>query len=335
MKQRLDEFEIIKKYFLPLTNQSKQAAGLNDDAAFIDISPNKELVISKDLIVEDIHFYLRDGGYNIASKLLRANLSDLAASGAKPLYYMLGFSKNKNLQEKFIADFCLGLKDSAAAYKLFLIGGDSVSTADKLFFSLTIFGEIKKGRRLSRNQAIDGDLIFISGNIGDAFLGLAISQEKITNATNSAKKYLLKRLYQPTPRIELGINLLTKKLANAAIDISDGLFADLRHICCASKLDAIIYQNQIPLSKTAKSILKTNSNFNIADLASSGDDYELIFTADKKNKDKIIALGKKIGIKITAIGEMKKRSDKTDSEVILLDKKNQKIDIHKYGYLHF
>jgi thiamine-monophosphate kinase len=329
----MDEFEIIEKYFKPLTNKAKEALGLEDDAAAIKIDKNHQLIISKDLMVEDVHFKFSDGGFNIGSKLLNSNLSDLAASGAKPLYYLLGFSKNKNVDEKFIKDFCAGLKESADKYGISLIGGDSVKTTDKLFFSLTIFGQTKKNRSLKRSTAKKDDLIMVSGYIGDAFLGLKILENKSESSLKTQdKNYLLSRHFHPTPRISLGQNLLEKKLATAAIDVSDGLFADLRHICETSNLSAIIYQNQIPLSSSAKLYLQKNPDVAINDLASGGDDYELIFTIKKKDLKKVQKIAERINVKISEIGYMTNSKNKN---LILLNENQQEIPILNYGYKHF
>ena len=184
----MNEFSIIKKYFLPLTKESKESGKLLDDVAKISFKANKQLAISKDLMAEDIHFSKKDGAFNIAKKLLKSNLSDLAASGAKPLYYMLGFSQ-ENLNEDFIEEFCQGLKEVSDEFGLVLIGGDSIRIKGKLCFSLTIFGELPKNKSLERKNAKSGDLIFVSGNIGDAFLGLNLLQKKITCSNKNFGKY--------------------------------------------------------------------------------------------------------------------------------------------------
>ncbi len=182
----MHEFQLIDKVFKPLTKGHGAAQNLADDVAKISIKNDEELIISKDIFVEDIHFLKKDGAFKIASKLLRTNLSDLASAGATPLYYMLGFSKNKNLDDKFITEFARGLKSVQDEFELCLIGGDTVSS-EKLFFSVTIFGSIKKNKNLLRSQAQEGDLIFVSGTIGDAFIGCAsnksqvVSQKKMWN----------------------------------------------------------------------------------------------------------------------------------------------------------
>ncbi|MES2677588.1 MAG: thiamine-phosphate kinase [Pseudomonadota bacterium] len=324
------EFDIIKKYFLPLTKGCKASNALQDDVALISLSPKKELVISKDLMAEDIHFKKSDGAYNIASKLLKTNLSDLAASGAKPLYYLLGFSQNIDLDENFVKEFCRALKDVSDEFGIVLIGGDSIRTENKLCFSLTIFGEVAKGKSLKRSKAKAGDLVFVSGNIGDAFLGLQLLQEKIICPNKTHYKYLTNRHLQPSPRIRLGIELI-KQNCQSAIDISDGFLADLKHICQAANLDAIINQSAIPLSAAARSCLGKNISLN--QLLSGGDDYELIFCVNKKDRQKIVNLAKKIGVKLTCVGYLQKPQDKP--KVCLLDKNGGEVKILQYGWQHY
>ncbi len=304
----MQEFQLIKKYFAPLA-ASKAARGLKDDAASFSIKSSEQLVVSKDMMVENRHFLFSDGGYKIAKKLLYSNLSDLAASGAKPLYYMLGFSKNDRLNKEFFTDFSRGLKEVQNEFKLDLLGGDTVFS-DKLVFSITIFGVTKKNKILARNQGKAGDLVFVSGFIGDAFLRLD-------------------RHFFPTPRVKLGQYLLQKNLSKCAIDVSDGLLADLRHICEGSNLEADIEIEKIPISKGAKKM-----DFDIMDLLSGGDDYELIFTTSKKNYEKIMKLKKLLDINISCIGELKKKKRGQTPFVNLLDKNKQKITIKKFGYEH-
>jgi len=318
----MKEFQLIEKFFKPLTNSNKAAQGLIDDVAKISLKKNEELVLSKDLFVEDVHFLAKDGAFKIASKLLRTNISDLASAGATPLYYMLGFSKNESVDEKFIKEFSRGLKSVQDEFGLCLIGGDTVKS-EKLIFSVTVFGSVKKNKTMSRTNAKIGDLIFVSGTIGDAFLGL----------NKSENIFLKNRHFFPTARIELGKKLLEKNLSKCAIDVSDGLLSDLRHICKASKLAAEINLNQIPISTPAKKFLVKNSAITILDLISGGDDYELIFSSNPKNHKKILQLSKDLNLDISCIGEFKKPESKKFS-ITLFDEKNQKIKIKKFGYEH-
>ena len=238
---------------------------------------------------------------------------------------MLGFGRSKNINEKFIAEFCQGLGDLQKKFKIKLIGGDTSASA-QAFFSITVFGEVKKNQNLARFNGRKNDLIFVSGNIGDAFRGLQIKLGEKNNYKKSQKEYFLNRHFFPTPRISLGQNLLAKKLSKCAVDISDGLLADLRHICKNSNLSAKIFLDKIPF--TEKNLpLKEQLK-----LMSGGDDYELLFTVDCKNERKIITLAKKLNIKLSCIGFLESIAK---DDITLFDSKNQKIKLTKFGYEHF
>jgi thiamine-monophosphate kinase len=327
----MQEFDLIQQYFLPLVN-NKNADNLQNDVAKISVPKGFQLVVSKDMMVENVHFLRQDGGYKIASKLLLTNLSDLAASGAKPLYYMLGFSKNKNLDQNFFQQFVLALTDLQKKFNLNLIGGDTVS-ADSLVFSITIFGITKN--ILHRNKAQEQDLIFVSGNIGDAGLGLILSKQNKQTLPIYAKN-LLQAHFFPTPQIDLGLKLSKSKLSNTAIDVSDGLLADLQHICTNSDLDAHIFFDKIPISASAKQFLANNPQHNVLNLLASGDDYQLIFAVKPKNKQKIIDLLKKIQLNCSCIGSFIAKSQ-TKPQVLLFDNNAinaKQIFYQKTGYQH-
>ena len=319
----MDEFTLINKYFRPLTNP-KNSQNLDDDVALI----GNDLVVSKDIIVQDVHFTLKDTAYNIANRLIRSNLSDIAASGTKPLYYMLGFCKNHHVNENFLHSFSKALKEINEEFNISLIGGDTVKSKDKLFFSITIFGQ-KEKEILSRKNAANKDLIFVSGTIGDAMLGRKITEGKIT-ANKEDKQYLINRYYKAEPRIKLGRELLKNNLSKSAIDVSDGLLADIKQIGKSSNLQATIFQNKIPLSKAAKNILK-NKELSILDLSTAGDDYELIFTTKAIYLKEIARLSKKLKIPLTNIGYFQQTLDK---KLINLIDGNNEIEINKFGYEH-
>jgi len=286
------EFEFINKILLPLTKknsssliQKNPSQNLEDDIAVLSFNQDFDLIISKDIFIEDVHFLKSDGAEKIASKLLLTNLSDIASSGGEPLYYMMGFTKNSTLNDDFYHEFGEALKVLQQKYKLTLIGGDT-SNSNKLFYSITIFGKVKKNKTLSRKNAKDGDLIFVSNSIGDAFLGLDIKLKKLKKLEKYQQKLLDKHFY-PQPRIELSQKLIKQNLSQCATDISDGLIADLSNICKASRLQAKIYLSQIPISNEAKIYLQNNPQINVLELLSGGDDYELIFTVNPKNLNKI------------------------------------------------
>ena len=222
-----------------------------------------------------------------------------------------------------------------------MIGGDTVNSPT-VFFSLTIFGVSKKNKILSRKNAEIGDLIYTSGTIGDAGLGLNLLAQK-----NDNFKYLISRHLKPTPRLDLGQNLLKKKLSKCAIDVSDGLLADIKKICEASQICAKIYFDKIPFSTQAKKYLKLNPQHNPLNLLSSGDDYELIFSVKKNCQKKILDLAKKLKVNLTCIGEFIKVEEKNNFNIFLykeilkkdkLTKANKKqqelIKIVKLGHEH-
>jgi len=343
------EFEFINKILLPLTqnqnspkHKKNPSQNLEDDVAIMSINKDFDLIISKDIFIEDVHFLKSDGAQKIASKLLLTNLSDIASSGGKPLYYMLGFTKNTNLDDDFYKKFGKALQDLQQKYQLTLIGGDT-SNSKKLFYSITIFGKVKKNKILSRKNADDGDLIFVSNYIGEAFLGLDIKLKNLKKLENFHKKLLDKHFY-PQPRIELAQELINKNLSKCATDISDGLIGDLSNICKASKLNSEIYLSQIPLSKESKIYLQNNPQINVIELLSGGDDYELIFTVNPKNLNKINQLSQKLNLNLTCIGKFFKESSNKNKttknfDVFLFpDEQNRSskdlIKILKKGYEH-
>jgi len=329
----MQEFDLITKFFKPLTNKTINSHNLENDTAFIDLKQSEHLILSKDLFVEDVHFLKSDGAYKIASKLLLSNLSDLASSGAEPLYYMLGFSKTNDTDISFVKEFVKGLRDIQNKYNISLIGGDTVKST-KYFFSITVFGKTKKHKFLTRNQAQKGDLIYVSGDIGDAYFGLKINQQKKLNL-NKDSQYLLDRYFFPNPRINLGKELIKKNLSKCAIDVSDGLLSDLNHICVNSNLTANIFLEQIPISKQLKRILGKKIDNEYLNIISAGDDYELIFTINPKDQKKIINLANFLNIKLTNIGYFTGCNDKLS--LVNLFNNNQefkKIKINKYGYEH-
>jgi thiamine-monophosphate kinase len=339
------EFEFIDKIIRPLTQNSKlikknPSQNLEDDVALINFNKDFDLIISKDIFIEDVHFLKSDGAEKIASKLLLTNLSDIASSGGMPLYYMMGFTKNSTLNDDFYQEFGKALKTLQQKFKLFLIGGDTSNSA-KLFYSITIFGKVKKNKILLRKNAKNGDLIFVSNSIGEAFLGLDIKLKNLKKIENYHQKLLDKHFY-PQPRIALSQELINKNLSKCATDISDGLIADLSNICKASKLNAEIFLSQIPLSKESKIYLKNNPQIKLPELLTGGDDYELIFAVNPKNLDKINALSKKLSLKLTCIGkffqEKNCKNSKNFNVFLFPDEQNKSLEnlitISKKGYEH-
>lgn len=325
---KIQEFDIINRYFKPLAADFKTSLNLEDDAAKITIKNDEELVVSKDMIVQDVHFNFDDGARNIASKLILSNLSDIASCGASAKYYLLGFCINEKIDEKFCQEFCDELKKIQDKFNISLIGGDTVSSKKGLFFSITVFGVVKKNKFLSRKMAKNQDLIYVTGTIGDSFLGYKFKND--AKISKKDQEYFLKRHFQPSIHLDFANQLVKNNLSKCAIDVSDGLLADLKHICKASKLSANIFLDKIGISKIAKKYVDKNL-CSIQDLISGGEDYELIFTINKKDEKKLLSLAKKFNICLNKIGFMEKS---LEFEVNLFDKNNNKVKIEKYGYQH-
>lgn len=315
----MNEFGIISKYFAPLTQSSSGAFGLKDDAAVISPESGYDLVITKDAIIENVHFLPSDSAFDIAVKLMAVNLSDLAAKGAKPVGYFLAIMFPKNTSEKWLEEFASGISNMIKLYGGAVLGGDTTSHNGALALSLTAIGQVKTGAMIKRSGAKTGDDIYVSGTIGDSFLGLNILQGKIKGESD----YLVSRYKKPQPRVELGLNLVD--IANSSIDVSDGLLADLGHICEASGLGAIINPDVITLSEDAEKFIDIKYSH-----LSGGDDYEILFTAKPEHEQKIQQISDKLQLKITKIGNIT-----SSCGVKLINSQGEEVIIEKTGYSHF
>ncbi len=322
----MDEFDLIRRYFAPLAAGFPGSLNLTDDAALIDIPAGKELVITKDAISEGIHFLGTEDAGLIARKLLRVNLSDLAAKGAAPLCYMLAAVLPASIDERWIAGFAEGLKADQQAFNIHLAGGDTTSTHGPLSLSLTALGLVDKGKMIKRSGAKNGDYIFVSGTLGDAALGL-MSLTGELNPSFQRDDELEQRYFLPQPHVALGGKL--QGIASSCMDISDGLVQDLGHICTTSGVGATIHQHKLPLSKSVQGLVEKYPDLWEA-VTGGGDDYELLFTAPAMQVVRLEKLAQETGVPITAIGEI--TSGKT---VELLDASGQQVPVTHKGFKHF
>lgn len=331
----MDEFNTIKKYFLQLTSDCKESLDLKDDAAIVNLGSgleaDSEMVISKDLLVENTHFFPFELPQNIANKAIKANISDIAAMGAVPKYYLLGLGLPKNIGENWLHSFSSQLKKINQQLKINLIGGDTIRS-NNVTISITIFGLSKNKLSLKRNAAKNGDLIYVSGEIGDAYLAYQILKGDL-RLSKGEEKYFLNKRNSINAKFSLSSKLAQNKIANACCDISDGLLADLSNICSASNAAAKINLNKIPTSSLAKKIMEEGkNNISMIDLITGGEDYELIFTI-AKNKTRLI---KKLGLEkeLFHIGEI---TLKNKNNIELIDKNGDvvKYDKTKLGFKHF
>ena len=281
------EFELIEALFAPLAAGDPGTFGLKNDAALIGHGPGESLVATADCLVEGVHFRSGDPARDVARKALRVNLSDLAAMGARPRGYLLTLSLPKPLDETWLAAFADGLALDQAEFGLTLLGGDTTRTPGPRSLSVTALGTVPAGRCLQRSTAKAGDLICVSGQLGDAALGLKVLEGGLDDLGDSDRAVLAGRYRLPQPRIALGRALLEEGLASAALDISDGLLGDLEHIVAASELGAEVERDAIPLSPAAGRAMEMATRAGWADILTGGDDYELLFTIAPEDRGKL------------------------------------------------
>ncbi|MCZ6744829.1 MAG: thiamine-phosphate kinase, partial [Alphaproteobacteria bacterium] len=269
------EFELIERFFAPLAKDYPGALALADDGALIELDPGHRLVVTTDVLVAGVHFPAADPPESIARKLLRVNLSDLAAMGAEPLAYLLALALEKDTPSSWLEGFVRGLGTDYAEFAIPLVGGDTVATTGPMTLTLTALGKVAEGSALMRSAAKAGDVIFVSGCIGDGALGLMALEGRAGELAAAHRDYVIDRYRLPRPRLALGQRLVG--LAHGVIDVSDGLIADLGHICQTSRLGAKIEGASLPLSDAARAALADDPGL-LATLVTGGDDYELLFT---------------------------------------------------------
>lgn len=296
--QTLNEFDLIKKFFQKnASSRADVVLGIGDDAALLTCVPDQLLVTATDTLIEDVHFPKTTLAQDIAYKALAVNLSDLAAMGAEPLWFLLALTLPQP-DEQWLQEFSRGLFELAGEFKLQLVGGDT--TRGPLSITIQALGRVPPHQALLRKGAKAGDRIYVSGTLGDAGLGLEMSREKI-KLSDTAQRLALQRLNRPTPRLPLGQAL--RGLASSAIDISDGLVADLGHILESSKVGARIQVENLPLSTVLREALPLQEAQRLA--LSAGDDYELCFTVPREKEAELLEKITALEPGCTCIGEIR------------------------------
>ncbi len=310
-----DEFSRIADYFAPLAGA--EGLGLLDDAAVFTPPPGRELVLTVDQMLEGVHFLTGDPPDLIARKLLRRNLSDLAAMAATPFGYLLTTALPAGTGEAWLAAFSEGLKQDQEEFGIRLFGGDSSSAMNQISLTATLIGHVAPGTALRRNGAKAGDEIWVTGTIGDAALGLKARRGELPDLSG----FLTHRSMLPSPRVGLALS----GIVNAAIDVSDGLLQDIGHICTASRVAALIDEGLIPVSPEAavfgREMLETR--------LTEGDDYELVLAVPKGHETTLRdACG---DLPVTRIGVF------VDGElhVTVRDDAGQPLTFSKQGWRHF
>jgi thiamine-monophosphate kinase len=324
---RAGEFELIARYFAPLAAKAPLAFGLTDDAAALRVAAGQELVLTTDTIVSGVHFFPQDPAQAIAQKLLRVNLSDLAAKGAKPRGYLLNCSFPRDIAQNWIASFAEGLAADQAEFGIVLLGGDTTATPGPLTLSATAIGELPRGTMIRRKGAKIGDGVWVSGNIGDAGLGLRVLKGDDLGLSDTLAKSSVEHFRVPKPRVGLGLKL--RGVAHACLDVSDGLVADLGHMCAVSNVGAEIFADGVPLSAAARRAIAAGQT-QIGDLLTAGDDYELIFAIAAKDEAKLARIANASGVKTTKIGRITR-----DRGVVVRDGPGNALALDRKGYAHF
>lgn len=325
----MSEFDIIREVFAPLAADAEGAFGLTDDVAMIGQGP---FVVTKDAIVSGVHFQPKDPLDLVARKLIRVNLSDLAAKGARPLGYFLACVWPAGVKRDQIELFAQGLKEDQDRYRLSLFGGDT--TAHRLktgpaTFSATFFGIPPRQGVTRRSGAQAGDDLYVTGAIGDAGLGLKAlrREEKFTTVDKAS---LSMRYHLPDPRLSIGAAIAG--FATASIDVSDGLIADAGHLARASGLRAEIDAVSIPRSTASGSWVarQTNRWKALGEIAAFGDDYEILFTAPSAMRRSVTVAAKASKTEVSRIGAMTRGEG-----AALLDESGREIVIKTAGFDHF
>jgi thiamine-monophosphate kinase len=324
----VNETEIIRKLFSPLA-ATEGAFGLRDDAALL---PAGDYVVTKDLMVAGVHFLESDPPDLVARKLLRVNLSDLAAKGARPVGYFLGCVWPAKIKRETIARFAEGLTVDQETFRISLYGGDTarhVAPDAPLMLSVTMFGAPPRQEFVRRSGASPGDDLYVTGTIGDAGLGLAALRKELACA-KAAKEFFVERYRLPTPRLTMGGAL--SGLASAALDVSDGLIVDAGRLAEAGGLAAEIQTAAIPLSAPGADWLsgEDDPHAAYARLATAGDDYEILFAAPPTRRRAVEMAAKVSKTPVARIGQLAKGEG-----VRLVSQDGEEIDTGAGGYDHF
>ena len=317
----MHEFDLIKNYFKRLTKNNESALNLNDDVFF---DKNKKLVISVDTYNEGVHFLNFDNPSLVIKKILRSSISDLVCKGVKPKYYFISGSGNKNtFSKKKLKQISNSLQQEQKKYNIKLCGGDT-TFSNKLNFSITVIGFSKK--IILRNKTKVNDDIYVTGNLGDSYIGLQILNNKI-KVKKKEYDYFVNKYFKPDIQIRLTEKLFN--FSNSSIDLSDGLFTDLDKLINKQKVNYKIFLDKIPTSNQLNFISKKHKLSKIK-IISNGDDYQVLFTANKRKSRIIKSFAQKLNLKITKIGEILPSIKKS----VIIDENCKIIRPKNKGYIH-
>ncbi|RMF14152.1 MAG: thiamine-phosphate kinase [Alphaproteobacteria bacterium] len=315
------EFDLIGRLLRPLARQAKESLGLEDDAAVLAVAPDRELVATLDMMAAGRHYLDGDDPALVARKLVRVNLSDLAAMGATARGILLGYAARGDLDEDAARRFVEGLGRDLEHFSLALLGGDTISQARGEVFSLTALGEVPKGEALRRCGARAGDLLYLSGTLGDAPLGLAALKGELAR-----REAWIERFYLPSPRLSLGQRV--RPIAHAAIDVSDGLVADAGHMARTSGVRLVIDRARLPLSADTCRLLAEQPEW-WTRVLTGGDDYELLLAVPPEGRDDLMRAAQAARTPLAWIGRVE-----AGEGVTVRDEAGRALSFAHPGFVH-
>lgn len=323
----LSEFELIDRLLRPLADQAPGAFALTDDAALLpNLADGESYVVTKDALSVGTHMLADDPPADMARKALRVNLSDLAAMGARPVGFFMALCLGQDTDEAFLKAFIAGLADDVAQFDVPLMGGDIIRQDGAFTVSITAFGSVRREHVLRRSGARAGDSLWVSGTIGDGALGLKAAQGELQNLEQAHGETLIQRYRVPQPRVALGAVLAG--VAHACIDISDGLIADVGHICKASDLGCTLEAAAVSLSKAAQAALKADHGL-LETILTGGDDYELAFAIAPKDEGRMAEIANQAQVPLHRIGRFE-----FGAGLGVLDRQGQTLRFENAGYRH-
>ncbi len=317
------EFNLINKYFLSSSNRKDVSLGIGDDCAIVSVPEGKQLAITTDTLIDGVHFPSNTSPEDIACKAIAVNLSDLASMGAEPAWLTLALSLPQ-VDESWIKSFSDSFRQWAEKYNVQLIGGDT--TQGPLSITVQAMGLVDAENIMRRDCARPGDAIYVSGTLGDAAAGLKIVQQGQVVDANHA--WLVDRLNRPQPRVELGMKV--SAVCRCAIDISDGLAADLGHILEASKCGATVNIDRLPLSHQLVEYSTNRDEVDWEMVLSGGDDYELCLVVTPENDNKLMKIASELSLPLTRIGVIEEHRSFN-----IIDETGARYLLDKAGYEHF
>jgi thiamine-monophosphate kinase len=327
--KKLGEFGLIEKIARSAAVSDPQVVkAIGDDAAVVSLDRIACLLVTTDILKEGIHFKKEfSSPFILGKKCLAVNLSDIAAMGGTPQYYFVSIAIPPDTQYGFIRELYRGMNAQARRFGVQLLGGDTTASQDSLVVSITLLGRAAKRQVLYRQGASPGDLIFVTGTLGDSALGLMLLEQGVCAARN----WLVKRHSDPQPRIEAGRALACSGAASAMMDISDGLAGDLRHIMKQSRVGARIFLDRLPLSAAYRRQCPALVRDFYTPALCGGEDYELLVTVPQRKEKRVQALAGKLCLPMTCIGEI------TDTKpgLVVLDERGKRLRLRETGFRHF